>query len=221
VDSAGEVISETYWRGRKNNFTDLDVMMLANTVTGAASMFRADLLDRLLPFPDRVGDAFHDHWIGLTAMVRGPLGYVNEPLYDYVQHQDAVIGHADFATPTAGARLRRLATAPFRKSFWSGMRQRLISGRQAALNIHRYECRRLELISDTLILRYPKMKSRHLRTLNAYGRGMASGATLLAKHLSVVARGASTNNAEVRLGLGYIVHSLEPLRLRFAGRRAV
>jgi hypothetical protein len=37
--------------------------------------------------------AFHDQWIGAVALSTGSLGYVDEPLYDYVQHGDAFLGH--------------------------------------------------------------------------------------------------------------------------------
>ncbi len=217
VDANGNVISETYWRGRNNNYTDLDVMMLANTVTGAASMFRSDLLDPLLPFPDRIGDAFHDHWIALTAMIRGSIRYVDAPLYDYIQHDQAVIGHADFETPPLSARVARVLRAPLKKSFWTSLKHRFVAGRQAALNIHRYECRRLELISDTLIARYPSISTRALRSLNVYGRGFSSALTLLAKHVKVVLGRHSTNDAEIRLGLGYLAYAIDPLVLKIRG----
>ena len=52
------------------------------------------MLDDALPFPPRLARAFHDHWVAVVAMARGDLAYVDEPLYDYVQHHDAVIGHS-------------------------------------------------------------------------------------------------------------------------------
>lgn len=93
VTESGYVLSETFWTTRQNNYTDLPTLMVANTITGAASMFRASLLPDILPFPTPFGGAFHDHWIGLTAIFRGKIGYVDRPLYDYVQHQEGVIGH--------------------------------------------------------------------------------------------------------------------------------
>ena len=93
VDGDGAVLSETFWDTRRNNYTDLPALMVANTVTGAASLFRASLLADVLPFPRQVGPAFHDHWIALVALVKGGIGYVDRPLYDYVQHKTGVIGH--------------------------------------------------------------------------------------------------------------------------------
>ena len=73
----GTRLAPTYWTTRRNNFTDLASLVFANTVTGAASVFRAELLADVLPFPPRIGDAYHDHWIGCVALTRGSLGYVD------------------------------------------------------------------------------------------------------------------------------------------------
>ena len=111
----GAVISQTLWRGRRNNFTNLASLLLANTVTGAASMFRRDLLDRVLPFPDAPGAPYHDHWTALVALASGRIAYVDRPLLDYVQHPGAVLGHeAMEARPriSRGQRLRRLRRDP-------------------------------------------------------------------------------------------------------------
>lgn len=93
VDGQGAVVSETFWRGRRNNYTDLASLLLANTVTGAASLFRRELLDLVLPFPEPVGDPFHDQWIAAVALAAGEIAYVDRPLYDYVQHGGAARGH--------------------------------------------------------------------------------------------------------------------------------
>ncbi len=93
VDEAGRTISETFWRGRRNNHTDLASLLLSNTVTGAASLFRRELLDLALPFPPPVGDPFHDQWLAAVALATGRIAYVDRPLYDYVQHGGAARGH--------------------------------------------------------------------------------------------------------------------------------
>ncbi|SJZ85490.1 glycosyltransferase [Consotaella salsifontis] len=95
VDEAGTVLSSTFWHNRRNNYKDLPTLLVANTITGAASMFRASLLAKILPLPERIGDAYHDHWIALVAYVNGGIGYVEQPLYEYVQHSGNVIGHYD------------------------------------------------------------------------------------------------------------------------------
>lgn len=93
VDGRGNLISDTYWTTRKNNFSRLDLLLLANTVTGAASMFRRDLIPCLLPFPEKIDDIYHDHFIACVALSCGCIRYVDEPLYDYFQHGENVIGH--------------------------------------------------------------------------------------------------------------------------------
>ena len=91
--SDGTVLSPTYWATRRNNYANFASLLLANTVTGAASMFRRELLDVLLPFPPGFGDAFHDHWLSCVALACGEMRFVDRPLYDYVQHQGNVVGH--------------------------------------------------------------------------------------------------------------------------------
>ncbi|MBA2546574.1 MAG: glycosyltransferase, partial [Solirubrobacterales bacterium] len=112
VDTGGEVISDTYWRFRRNNWTDLGTLLIGNTVTGAASLFRRSILEPALPFPPPVGRAFHDHWLASVSLASGPLRYVDRPLHDYVQHPGVVIGfasaNADRATgPRSRAASRR------------------------------------------------------------------------------------------------------------------
>lgn len=94
VGRDGELISETWWNHRQNNHTDLLSLLVANAVTGAAALMRRELLEYALPFPPAQFAHFHDHWIGLTALSLGEIAFVPEPLYDYVQHGDASLGHA-------------------------------------------------------------------------------------------------------------------------------
>jgi glycosyltransferase involved in cell wall biosynthesis len=94
VSRNGELLSETWWRQRRNNHSDLLSLLVANAVTGAASLMRRDLLDDALPFPPAQFAHFHDHWVGLVALARGDIEFVGRPLYDYVQHGQASLGHA-------------------------------------------------------------------------------------------------------------------------------
>ena len=94
VDREGRPIADSYWGRRQNNHTDLLSLLVANAITGAASLFRREVLDAALPFPPAQFTHFHDHWIGLTALALGDVAYVDRPLYDYVQHGDASLGHA-------------------------------------------------------------------------------------------------------------------------------
>jgi glycosyl transferase family 2 len=110
VDAAGRLLRDTLWKGRRNNHTDLASLLVANTITGAATLFRRDVARRALPFPDTPGLQFHDHWIGLVALASGAVGYVDRPLYDYVQHRGAVFGEVTLGGPAPRrAAARRLA----------------------------------------------------------------------------------------------------------------
>jgi GT2 family glycosyltransferase len=116
VGDDGSLISDTYWNRRRNNYTDLASLLVGNTVTGAVSLFRADLLERALPFPPRRSDSYHDHWIALTAMTRRGLAYVDRPLQDYVQHGEATQGHAEANSGASYLQLRMIAVLA-----WQGL----------------------------------------------------------------------------------------------------
>jgi glycosyltransferase involved in cell wall biosynthesis len=92
VDAGGRVLRDTLWQGRSNNHTDLPSMLVANTVTGASALFRREVAELALPFPEMPGMPFHDHWLALVALAAGEIAYVDRPLYDYVQHRGAFFG---------------------------------------------------------------------------------------------------------------------------------
>jgi hypothetical protein len=79
-------------------------MLIANTVTGAAALFRREVAELALPFPDTPGIEFHDHWIALVALASGELAYIDRPLYDYVQHRGAILGKVTAPAQAPGAR---------------------------------------------------------------------------------------------------------------------
>ncbi len=103
VSEAGIALAPTYWTTRRNNHTDLASMLVANTVTGAASLFSPELIANLLPFPPKIDGAMHDWWIGTTALALGSVAYIDEPLYDYVQHRGNVLGHLAPPVPRLSA----------------------------------------------------------------------------------------------------------------------
>jgi glycosyltransferase involved in cell wall biosynthesis len=94
LKAGGEVLSDTYWTTRQPNHANFASLLLGNSVTGAASIFRRDLLDDALPLPPKFGNLYHDHWLALVAAASGDIEYLDERLYDYIQHERAVIGHA-------------------------------------------------------------------------------------------------------------------------------
>lgn len=104
VDADGRVLRETLWRGRRNNHDDLASMLVANTITGAATLFTRALMELALPFPDTPGFQFHDHWLAVAALAAGDVAYVDRPLYDYVQHPGAVFGDVTHGNGSASGR---------------------------------------------------------------------------------------------------------------------
>jgi hypothetical protein len=94
IRADGGVAASTYWARRKPNHTDLLSLLVANSVTGAAALFPRALLADALPFPPAQFAHFHDHWLALCALATGAIRFVDRPLYDYVQHGGATLGHA-------------------------------------------------------------------------------------------------------------------------------
>lgn len=92
VNDHGDEISPTFYVGRAAGVDDLDALLVSNTVPSASMLIRRKVLDDALPFPSWVGLRYHDHWLALVARALGPVTYVDEPLYDYVQHGANSVG---------------------------------------------------------------------------------------------------------------------------------
>ncbi len=171
VTPEGELIRPSYWTERRNNYTNYGSLLLANSVTGAASLFRRDLLDDALPFPPRLARAFHDHWLAVVAMSLGEITYLDEPLYDYVQHGDAVIGHSE-----ANKRPRSVRTH---------LMERLRNPSGGSRIVYYYDWHQELLYLEVLRLRCrPRMtsaKRRTLRRLLSADSGLAGLAWLLGR----------------------------------------
>jgi Glycosyl transferase family 2 len=86
LDSSGRITSDTFWTYKRNNWQNLSSLVIDNTVTGAASLFRRSVLDLAVPFPPPMEGSHHDHWIAQVALTSGRIAYLDRPLYDYVQH---------------------------------------------------------------------------------------------------------------------------------------
>lgn len=166
VDEGGRVLSETFWSSRQNNYTDLPTLMVANTITGAASLFRTSLLADILPFPKQVGPAFHDHWIGLVALLKGDIGYVDRALYDYVQHATGVIGHNYYKGTGTLAAIATLARAFRRPHEVPTVAAQLL--KQAA-DDHVFVMQKV-VLARTLLLRNPDLAPERRATLKRFTR---------------------------------------------------
>jgi hypothetical protein len=219
VNEQGEVLADTYWKNRRNNYQDAHVLFLANTVTGAASVFRRELLDDILPFPQPVGQVFHDHWIACVARCRGELGYVNRPLYDYYQYGTSVIGHCDFehvgVLEGATGLIERAKDIPGMGRFKSV----LVSIRNKSINIYHNEYLRLHLFAVILDMRMPGMNPSARRELTMFADNWRSVWRMLYAHLRIKFSGDTTYNAELRLAASVLAFKAERMLVRlFAGR---
>ena len=173
VDADGSVLAESYWGGeRSNNHTNLASLVIANTITGAASLFRREVLDLALPFPGVPGTQYHDHWLGLVALASGGVAYVDRPLYDYVQHGQAALGYsAANVGPASGD--DRPAAARLRPRAWA----RLLSGWRAA---YFFAVFRSRVLAEVLLLRGGGLVDRRSRrVLGRFIRGERSPLLLL------------------------------------------
>ncbi|MCO5314719.1 MAG: glycosyltransferase [Solirubrobacterales bacterium] len=167
VSEDGEVLADTYWSKRRNNHTSLTSLLIANTVTGAASMFTREVLDRALPFPETPGEQFHDQWLALVARSLGRITYLDRPLYDYIQHRGATLGHE-------AANRDRRAAAPWRSRAILSPRawKEFVRGWRAA---YFYGYRRIGLLAATLSARCDRELSwREHRMLRRIGRAERS-----------------------------------------------
>ncbi len=212
VDADGRVLRNTLWKGRRNNSSSLASQLVANTITGAAMLFRRELLEVALPFPEGPGFLFHDHWLGLVAMATGELAFVDRPLYDYVQHSGAIFGdvtHGDReeSRPPVIARIRaRLKPT----------RGRL--GRWRAAYFYGYLAR--EVQAQTLLARCPGLlapsKARVLRRFIACERSPVALAWLASRALRASVGLNETLGSEVDLVRGVLWKWLTMLRVRRA-----
>lgn len=125
----GAVLRETLWKGRRNNHTNLASLLIANSITGAASLMRRELVQLALPFPEVPGYQFHDHWIGLVALAAGEIAYVDRPLYDYVQHRGAVFGDVSVGPRESRRDRAHPRTERWRAAYFYGYRSRAIQAR--------------------------------------------------------------------------------------------
>jgi glycosyltransferase involved in cell wall biosynthesis len=120
VTRDGHVLRDSLWHGRRHDYANLASLLVANTAPGAAMLFRRELVELALPFPNGPGVQYHDHWLALIGLASGELAYVDRALYDYVQHAGAVQGAV---SGTAGnRRVRRRARGPrgWRDAYFGG-----------------------------------------------------------------------------------------------------
>jgi glycosyltransferase involved in cell wall biosynthesis len=174
VSRDGTKLADTYWSTRRNNHSDLLSLLVANAVTGAASLIDREVLAYALPFPPAQFAHFHDHWLGLVARSIGEIAFVDRPLYDYVQHGAASLGHAA-ATQMPSLRERLMARP--------GVRERIQMRR---LHYFVDVSRLLQLVTMLQLRCGERLSARKHRILERFARGDRS--VLAAVPLGATAR---------------------------------
>ncbi|WP_043720401.1 glycosyltransferase [Kutzneria sp. 744] len=153
VDEHDTVVAGSFWQDRRNQWTDLEALLLLNTVTGASSLVDGRTLRELvLPFPPGTPSAFHDQWIAATALADSKLAFVDRALYSYRQHGQAVTGHRqerlDKGLP---GRLGLALLALGRNEVLTAEQENQLEA------VAEYELRRVAQFASTLLLRVDSM----------------------------------------------------------------
>lgn len=200
VRASGEVISNTFWVNRQNYYEDISMILLANTVTGAACLFRRNLLEILLPFPYPMGDIYHDQWLSVVARAVGRIAYIDQPLYDYIQHGTNVTGHSDLKVASPSERLSRALKVGVKVilGLSHSIKPKLRNSIDIAWMIYKCEFRRFELMSSNLRLRVGGKGVVDLTELDMFNDRWFSIIGLMKKHLMLL-QTQTTNHAEWRL----------------------
>ncbi len=96
IDGQGQRLHGSVWayEQRRPENLDAQLLLLRNSVTGCTVLIRRSLIPDLLPFPPQPNrnSWYHDHWLALVAAHRGAIAHVREPLVQYRQHGDNVVG---------------------------------------------------------------------------------------------------------------------------------
>ncbi|NEQ47746.1 MAG: glycosyltransferase [Leptolyngbya sp. SIOISBB] len=96
IDDQGQTLHPSVWQYEQRHPEQLDaeLLLLRNTVTGCSTIIARQLLEAALPFPpqQKTGDWYHDHWLAIVAAHKGCIAHVREPLVQYRQHGENVVG---------------------------------------------------------------------------------------------------------------------------------
>lgn len=197
VDKAGKLISTTYWNSRTNYYKSLDLVLLCNTITGAASIFRRELLDKALPLPPHTRESYHDHVVACTALATGRVAYIDEPLYAYIQHGRNVIGHMELLNVGENGLLQL-----FMKNLKSGRHfKAAVKSLKDNFEVNYF---RLRLLARSLELRGLQAGGA-IRLFNNRWSGIIR---LMILHFRIRARRLTTDNAELAISFSYLARKL-------------
>ncbi|MDX2237134.1 MAG: glycosyltransferase [Hyphomonadaceae bacterium] len=202
VRENGDVVAETFWSKRNNQWRDLAGILVANTVTSAASVIDPSILRVALPLPETFAKTFHDQWLAACALASGEIAYVDEALYDYVQHDSQDIGYRVARGPAWARDLRNLAlagdavvrrtvNAPPGAAAWRALTEEVLRIKHLALAL-RLRCGD---IADT-------QRARALDAVAALPKGRAARALLFSRGAARFARRSDTLGRDWRFLAG-------------------
>jgi glycosyltransferase involved in cell wall biosynthesis len=197
VDEDGKLISGTYWDSRTNYYKDLGMVLVANTITGAASLFKKKVWEKALPLPQFIEGAYHDHVIGCAAIASGKVDFIDKQLYEYVQHSQNVIGHIG---------LLNTGENSFSKLLVKNLKSFYYIRHGIQLLKYNYEINylRLRLLSRSLDLRGCRAGGK----LRLFNNRLSSVVKLLILHLRVKIRRLTTDDAELFISLSCLARKL-------------
>ncbi|MEM8645947.1 MAG: glycosyltransferase [Pseudomonadota bacterium] len=95
VDGAGLAPSLFAFEQRSKRFGLLDLLIM-NAVTGMTALTTKPVMHAAHDFPvAHTREILHDHWVALVAAAESAVGFLDEPLVDYVQHTENELGARD------------------------------------------------------------------------------------------------------------------------------
>jgi len=209
VDDKGKILSKTYWKNRENNFSKLDLLLLANTVTGAAALFKREVLEKAIPFPERIGDSYHDWWIACLSLTLGKIKFISESLYDYYQHEGNVLGQFD--KKSSNYRLSQFTDLHY-----------LLKMVQDATNVYLYDFVRIVSVANCIKLRCNNIKPKKKKIINEFSSLEKNPYKLFIHYIkSKFRRKTITLGAERRLLFAYLTVMIYKKYLQIRKKRYI
>jgi len=87
INKHGEVLSDSMYHYSNRKFfykKQFSHLLYENYVTGCTILFKRELLERALPFPDWI--KYHDWWLSVVASCMNGISFIQKPLIKYRYH---------------------------------------------------------------------------------------------------------------------------------------
>ncbi len=203
-------LSSSFWTSRSNYWEDINDVLVANSVTGAACLFHRRVLDLAMPFPD-VSGLYHDHWLALCSLALGKIEFIPTALHRYVQHDQNVLGFSNSVKSAFSLKHFRIRYLEIRKLSRTPITALTRVGLSALINaasIHR-EITRLRALVATIARRMATIGNENLNRaaldlLWMTDGGFPTAAALTRIHRQGEAGVRKTLGAEFRLSASLI-----------------